>query len=822
MVPAGTRLRFGPGDRVECCICTRSFEDRWQPGVIASIFYREEGFARGMFAAYQVRLDDGRLVYSPSDEARFVRASAAVLRPAAHPSWPSAPRPADFVSLICCAEMPLPLPVSEFVSRLSRCARRRVPEGEQRCLTPLGLPPPLARLVVGVCGLSSFAKPRSPLSFLSPPSAAALEPSSAMSMARRALLSQPASCSSLCALLAHTPRLSDGTLTTGGLPGGLGEVHGHPRLRWRFTGDWDDPDGAAGAASAVEGGGGGERLSPPQSGACYVLLTHHALSLLALVADGTSNGGAGATRLLCASPHFPSLVCRLVELVCRHDEDRRLMRLPGLALSLLVRLASAQPRVLWLLTSPGACHTRWDMVQRRWVCADPSRLESALRIIQRSPGEGRPLAAAWQPLSASCGNGVGGGPGEYVAAMRAQAADLRAAMGAFRAVPPGPLSEGGGPRAEAAAAEVEAAFDALVEALPAGSGGGGGHTSGGHTAGHTSGVPSCDSLSDELARCCSEAARSCAMRWLTDAVLLPPGRAVALRGLAGRPELNGCCGVVDGTRNGGRYPVWLFCGGGGAAPLPLAVRPHNLALLADDAAAEQVAAARRAARRERREARSAPGLLRSCGPAGRGLVVGMLCRVGSSPQPDLLGSLVCLTGMRREPTEPGGPRLWHTRRLLSRTESRRRAEPLAADLLASSLRPLLARAGEMRPASAGGGRWSAIVLPPTVSQRQAAPAPSEGQRVRLRSWAEAAGAWLVEEEGGAHRRLAVPPERLALVAPSTALAGQEEGPRQSRAVALLQVPYGVLAADGEGAESDVRHVQDTSTSCRRPVHAHVR
>ena len=94
MIPPGTRLRFGPGDRVECCIRTRSFEDRWQPGVIASIFYREEGFARGMFAAYQVRLDDGRLVYSPSDEARFVRASAAaVLRPAAHPSWPSAPRP---------------------------------------------------------------------------------------------------------------------------------------------------------------------------------------------------------------------------------------------------------------------------------------------------------------------------------------------------------------------------------------------------------------------------------------------------------------------------------------------------------------------------------------------------------------------------------------------------------------------------------------------------------------------------------------------------------------------------------------------------------
>ena len=69
---------------------------------------------------------------------------------------------------------------------------------------------------------------------------------------------------------------------------------------------------------------------------------------------------------------------------------------------------------------------------------------------------------------------------------------------------------------------------------------------------------------------------------------------------------------------------------------------------------------------------------------------------------------------------------------------------------------------------------------------------------------KAAGAWLVEEEGGAHRRLAVPPERLALMAPSTALAGQEKGPLQSRAVALLQVPYGVLAADGDDRGRQVR------------------
>jgi len=65
---ATTTLRFEVGTRVECNC------GGWEGGTIVKQFYRQSSFPPGTFAPYQVRLDNGKLIYAPIDEDRVCRA----------------------------------------------------------------------------------------------------------------------------------------------------------------------------------------------------------------------------------------------------------------------------------------------------------------------------------------------------------------------------------------------------------------------------------------------------------------------------------------------------------------------------------------------------------------------------------------------------------------------------------------------------------------------------------------------------------------------------------------------------------------------------
>jgi len=62
-----TTLRFRIGDRVMCNCGT------WSMGTVVKLFYTQKNFSADMCAPYQIRLDDGRLIYSPADEERVIR-----------------------------------------------------------------------------------------------------------------------------------------------------------------------------------------------------------------------------------------------------------------------------------------------------------------------------------------------------------------------------------------------------------------------------------------------------------------------------------------------------------------------------------------------------------------------------------------------------------------------------------------------------------------------------------------------------------------------------------------------------------------------------
>ena len=61
-------LRFGVGDSVAC-----NTGGSFQKGTVISLMYREEGMPPGMVAPYQVKLDNGSLIYAPEDNDQFVR-----------------------------------------------------------------------------------------------------------------------------------------------------------------------------------------------------------------------------------------------------------------------------------------------------------------------------------------------------------------------------------------------------------------------------------------------------------------------------------------------------------------------------------------------------------------------------------------------------------------------------------------------------------------------------------------------------------------------------------------------------------------------------
>ena len=58
-------LRFAVGDRVKC------WRGEWVPGRIIRLLYDEPGFEKP--AAYQVKLDDGTLIYAPEDTDSYIR-----------------------------------------------------------------------------------------------------------------------------------------------------------------------------------------------------------------------------------------------------------------------------------------------------------------------------------------------------------------------------------------------------------------------------------------------------------------------------------------------------------------------------------------------------------------------------------------------------------------------------------------------------------------------------------------------------------------------------------------------------------------------------
>merc|ERR1712123_109880 len=61
-------LRFGVGDSVAC-----NTGGSFQKGTVISQMYREEGMPPGMVAPYQVKLDNGSLIYVPEDTEGFVK-----------------------------------------------------------------------------------------------------------------------------------------------------------------------------------------------------------------------------------------------------------------------------------------------------------------------------------------------------------------------------------------------------------------------------------------------------------------------------------------------------------------------------------------------------------------------------------------------------------------------------------------------------------------------------------------------------------------------------------------------------------------------------
>ena len=65
-------LRFGRGARV-VCNTGRNSEEPWEAGTVVALYHSEEGWAPGEVVPYQVRLNDGTLIYAPFDADGCIR-----------------------------------------------------------------------------------------------------------------------------------------------------------------------------------------------------------------------------------------------------------------------------------------------------------------------------------------------------------------------------------------------------------------------------------------------------------------------------------------------------------------------------------------------------------------------------------------------------------------------------------------------------------------------------------------------------------------------------------------------------------------------------
>ena len=63
------RLRFDVGDRVRCLVTG----DAWEDATVVALMYQEEQMPEEMFAPYQLKLDNGSLIYAPADDDGCVR-----------------------------------------------------------------------------------------------------------------------------------------------------------------------------------------------------------------------------------------------------------------------------------------------------------------------------------------------------------------------------------------------------------------------------------------------------------------------------------------------------------------------------------------------------------------------------------------------------------------------------------------------------------------------------------------------------------------------------------------------------------------------------
>jgi len=62
-------LRFKVNDKVEC----RTGDDEWTLGKVVKIWYRENTWPKEQLVPYQMRLDDGTLIYAPQDDDMVIR-----------------------------------------------------------------------------------------------------------------------------------------------------------------------------------------------------------------------------------------------------------------------------------------------------------------------------------------------------------------------------------------------------------------------------------------------------------------------------------------------------------------------------------------------------------------------------------------------------------------------------------------------------------------------------------------------------------------------------------------------------------------------------
>lgn len=81
MAGAGDKpeLRFVLGDRVQCRTGPGNGDDAWSAGEVVKLWYREPPWPASRVVPYQIKLDDGRLIFAPMDDNRVIKAVEGVL-----------------------------------------------------------------------------------------------------------------------------------------------------------------------------------------------------------------------------------------------------------------------------------------------------------------------------------------------------------------------------------------------------------------------------------------------------------------------------------------------------------------------------------------------------------------------------------------------------------------------------------------------------------------------------------------------------------------------------------------------------------------------